>query len=575
MNTRRTTTQRIGLLIAVSLMLSACLPSTTTVITPTATAKPSATPTVAPTLTPEPTITPTPAAIEPSWWRECVFYEIFVRSFYDSDGDGIGDLAGISQKLDYLNDGDPSSGDDLGVTCIWLMPVMESNSYHGYDVIDYLSIESDYGGREAFDAFIDAAHARGMRIIVDFPINHTSDQHPWFVEASTNADSPYYAWYLWSDEDPGYAGPWGQRVWHPLGDRYYYGLFWGGMPDLNFTIDETTNQIYEVTRYWLEELRGDGFRLDAIQHLIEDGKQQAGTPQTHAWLSDYRKFYRGINPDAMTVGEVMADSVEVIPYVAQDEIDLAFEFDLADALLSSLESGDPGWFGYILKLAEAGFPSSRYATFLTNHDQNRVMTQLNGDQGKARVAATALLTLPGVPFIYYGEEIGMTGQKPDELIRTPLQWSAADGAGFTTGQPWQAVNADYATVNIAAQSVDPDSLLSHYRTLIALRNQHKALQLGRLIPLSSTCQPVFAYLRSYEEEHSLTVLNFKGEPQEGCSLSMEPGPLTPGLYTALDGQSGAEVFSLTVEADGSISEAALPETLPPFTSLVLMLVPAK
>jgi len=226
------------------------------------------------------------------WWRSTICYEVFVRSFQDSDSDGIGDINGLISRLDYLNDGQPGSGDDLGVGCIWLMPVMQSPSYHGYDVTDYRTIEEDYGTNADFLRLMEEAHARGIRVIVDFPLNHISVEHDWFVQAASDPDSPYRDWFIFEDGDPGYRGPWGQQVWHrnPHGDGYYYGLFDSAMPDLNFRNDEVNAEFRDITEFWLTEMGVDGFRMDAIKHVIEEGQIQENTPATIAWLRDYAAF---------------------------------------------------------------------------------------------------------------------------------------------------------------------------------------------------------------------------------------------------------------------------------------------
>lgn len=523
-----------------------------------------ATPT--PTATPQPTFTPVPThpPDETGWWNDAVFYEVFVRSFYDSDGDGNGDLRGLIQKLDYLNDGDPTTSDDLGVTGLWLMPIMESLSYHGYDVVDYYTVERDYGTNDDFRALIAEAHERDMRVIVDLVLNHTSWEHPWFEDAQRRD------WYIWRDDDPGYVGPWGQRVWHPREGDYYYALFWEGMPDLNYRNPQVTEASYAIARFWLEEMGVDGFRLDAARHLIEEGEQQASTSATHAWWAGFDALTDEIGPELLTVGEVWADTSEAALYVANDELDLVFEFNLASAIISSASGGDPGWLDYVLGQVEAGYPAHQYATFLTNHDQNRAMSQLRGDGEAARLAATLLLTLPGTPFIYYGEEIGMTGQKPDELIRTPMQWSADEQAGFTAGRPWEPVNADYEAVNVAAEASDPGSLLSHYRRLIHLRNEHAALRRGDLLPLQSECKPLYGYLRHAEDESLLVILNFVAEEQIGCALSLPASDLAPGDYAVQELLTGADVNELTVDESGGFTDYVPAETIPPEGYILLI-----
>jgi glycosidase len=274
-----------------------------------------------------------------SWQDGDVFYQIFVRSFYDSDGDGIGDFNGIIEKLDYLNDGDPATTDDLGVTGIWLMPIMKSPSYHGYDTTDYYAVNSWYGTPTDFMRLLDAAHARGMKVIIDLMINHSAKSHPWFVSSRLRA-SDKRDWYVWRDENPGFRGPSGQPVWHADGRRFYYGVFWDGMPDLNLENPEVTAQLYDIARYWLVDIGVDGFRLDGIKHLIEVGDIQENTVPTRQWLADFKTFVKSIRPDALLVGEVWSATNVVAQYIP-DQVDLAFEFDLAGALMRAATFGTP------------------------------------------------------------------------------------------------------------------------------------------------------------------------------------------------------------------------------------------
>ncbi|HVL53394.1 MAG TPA: alpha-amylase family glycosyl hydrolase, partial [Vitreimonas sp.] len=378
--------------------------------------------------TPSPTVAASAAQACPSppidahlpWWNDRVFYEVFVRSFQDSDGDGIGDLRGLIDRLDYLNDGDPSTSTDLGITGLWLMPVAESPSYHGYDVVDYRAIERDYGTPDDFRALVDAAHERGIAVIVDFVMNHTSRDHSWFTE-SRRPGSDHEDWYLWADERPrGVAKPDGGRVWHELDGRFYYGYFWEGMPDLNLANDDVTAELDAIARYWLEELGVDGFRLDAIKHFFEDGVELEDVPETKVWLEGFKDRLAAVRPDALLVGEAYDVTSQAAAYVP-DSVDITFDFGLAESILLGVDNFNPGPIRSALAETLAAYPSGQFATFLTNHDQPRVMSRL-GDPGQARVAATAYLALPGVPFIYYGEEIGMLGTKPDERIRTPMAW---------------------------------------------------------------------------------------------------------------------------------------------------------
>lgn len=457
------------------------------------------------------------------WWNETVFYQVFVRSFADASHgtlacDGIGDLNGLIERLDYLNDGDPHTTDDLGVTGLWLMPVMESPSYHGYDIVDYRTVERDYGSNEDFKRLIKAAHARGIKVIIDMVINHTSDAHPWFADASDFGGS-YRPWYLYSKEKNDWKGPWGQTVWHERVGEWYYGVFGPHMPDLNFRNPEVTEAIYELSRFWLEEMGVDGFRLDAIRHLIEEGPVQENTPETHEWLQQYYRFYKALDPDVLTVGEVWSATENVAPYVRDKELDLAFEFDLAGSVLGAVQSGERGLIDRQMQVVEEAYPPFQFATFLRNHDQSRTMTVLNGDVGQAKATATILLTLPGVPFLYYGEEIGMVGPKPDPKIRTPMQWTSGLSAGFTDCSPWQAVNEDYREVNVRTQSADSGSLLNLYRQLIHLRNAHQALQTGRYEAVETDTPAVLAFSRQADNEGVLVIVNLSADPISRYTLS--------------------------------------------------------
>ncbi len=522
-------------------LLAACIPSepTPTQLPPTPTTAVATSPVVAPTQTSAPTaiVAPTatlePAPAAQTWWNDTVFYEIFVRSFKDSDGDGVGDINGLIESLDYLNDGDPSTTTDLGVTGIWLMPITESPSYHGYDVVDYYAVDEEYGTNEDFQRLVSEAHKRGIRLIMDLVINHTSTENPWF-QKSNDGDPEYRDWYLWADSAPAYLGPWGQEVWYKGKDGYYYAVFWSGMPDLNLENQEVTAKIFDISRFWLEEMGVDGFRMDAIKHLIENGSAQENTSTTHAWLQAYHQEYKRINPNAFAVGEAWTQTDKVLDYIG-DEMDIAFEFDLAGAFVRTangpLASSAINQMNVVLN----NYPLGQYGVFLTNHDQDRVMSVLRGKVEKARLAAVMLLTSPGVPFIYYGEEIGMSGVKPDEDIRLPMQWSGGNGkVGFTTGSPWRLPPSDYETVNVAAESADPDSLLSLYRDLLRLRNEHAALRTGESLVIDAGTQRLYALLRYNEQEAFLILVNPhpKALTPELYSLTLESGPFTGTLNVA-------------------------------------------
>lgn len=496
------------------------------------------------------------AAANPAWYEHAVFYEVFVRSFQDSNGDGQGDLPGLISRLDYLNDGDPSTTTDLGVDALWLMPVFASPSYHGYDITDYETIQPAYGTNDDFTRLCTEAHRRGMRVIVDLVLNHSSDQHPWFVDSASSPDSSKRDWYVWSATDPGWTQPWNifssGSTWHLRNGAYYYGVFWGGMPDLNLRTSAVRAELERVAALWLA--RGaDGFRLDAARYLIETGpglKGQADTAETHAFLKEFAAFVRGVKPDAALVGEAWTDTPVIAPYYGStaqvpggDELPLNFNFPLADALVKTAQSADSQ--GVALKLSEM---STRYpagasdAPFLTNHDQVRVATQLAGKSGPLTTAASLLLTLPGSPFIYYGEELGMangtTGN--DEAKRTPMPWDTSAGGGFTTGTPWYAFSPGHDTTAVSTETNTPGSLLSRYRALIHARHASPALERGGLVLLTSTQvhSPTLAFVRTLDTERVLVVHNLGDSSEQAGPFTLE-GESAEALYT--DSGVGAPV----------------------------------
>jgi alpha-amylase len=479
------------------------------------------------------------------WWDDTVFYEIFVRSFYDSNGDGIGDFNGITEKLDYLNDGDPNTTTDLGVTGIWLMPIFPSPSYHGYDVTDYYAVNPQYGTMEDFKNLLAEAHKRGIRVIIDMVLNHTSDQHPWFKDAKKDVNSKYRDWYIWSKTNPGYKGPWNESVWHSSTTGFYYGIFTANMPDLNYNNPEVTKEMDKVSAFWLKDVGVDGFRLDAAKHLIEEKTKQENTTSTHEWFMNFRKAYKKANPEAITVGELSGDSPQTMAdYTRGDQLDLAFNFKLADAFLNSANRGQAAYTVDALNLSASVMPEGQYASFLTNHDQDRAMSKLYGEVDKAKTAASLLLTSPGVPFIYYGEEIGMVGKKPDENIRRPMQWSDAANAGFSGGKPWRPVDAGYPEVNVAAQTDDPASLLSHYRALIAIRNAHPALRTGSLVFIPTGKTSVYALLRVEGEDKILVLINLDAKPNSDYALDWNKSGITMrATLTPLMGTSDSSTVS--------------------------------
>lgn len=463
----------------------------------------------------------TPRVAQPVQWQHdwaegAVFYEIFVRSFADSDGNGIGDINGLIAKLDYLNDGDPNTTTDLGIKGIWLMPVFQSPSYHGYDTVDYETIEQDYGTNEDFQRLLDEAHKRGIRVIVDFVVNHTSNQHPWFQDAQ-NPSSPRRDWYVWSASSQGWGPPWGGNAptWHAGGGSFYYGVFWSGMPDINWNNAAAKAEMLRLAKFWLE--RGvDGYRLDATRYLIETGggAGQADTPETHAALRDLAKVVRETKPEAILVAENWTTAPIIATYYGDtdvikggDEMPMNFNFPLADAIVRGVNGGNASGIRSAIEAQQALYPAGVLdAPFLTNHDQRRVASELGNSGPKMRNAAAILLTLPGVPFLYYGEEVGIQNGPTggDESKRTPMPWTA--NGGFSTASPWFQYAPGLSTANVATQTGDPQSLLSRYRNLIHVRNNSLALQKGDLQLFDAGSQ-VLAFLRSAGDERVLVVHN--------------------------------------------------------------------
>ncbi len=482
---------------------------------------------------PEELCVPIPPRSTASWYHQAVGYEIFVRSFYDSDGDGIGDLRGILEKLDYINDGDPESLTDLGATLLWLMPTFPSPSYHGYDVTDYRGVHPEYGTAEDLKALLAACEERGIRVLLDLVLNHSSSEHPWFAESRTPG-SAYRDWYVWSESPREWHRPWGGKAstWHEAeGGGYYYGIFWGGMPDLNYTNEAVRNEMVDVARYWLDEFGIAGFRLDAVRYIVEtgpDGLQD--TPETMAWWKEFAGAIAESHPDALLLGEAWASNQVAAQYHAGGQgLQLTFDFDLMESVVAGLLAEEPADIERVLCRFAPTFPEGAGdATFLSNHDLVRLASRLKERPELYRLAAELLFTLPGLPMVYYGQEIGMTNGPTlaDEHKRLPMQWDATPQAGFTAGTPWKAVNGNHATVNVAAQTADGTSLLSLYRTLIRLRQGHPALATGGFVPLpatSKTAYDVWGFSRHDGSERLAVFVNFGEATALDARLTLPQG----------------------------------------------------
>jgi len=441
-----------------------------------------------------------------------VWYEIFVRSWYDTNGDGIGDLNGVTAKLDYLQ--------SLGVSGIWLMPINPSPSYHGYDITDYEAVNPQYGTLADFRRLTDEAHKRGIRVIIDMVINHTSNQSPWF-KAALDPKSPYHDWYTWADKytDLESASAAGDRAWHAAGKEHYLGIFAAEMPDLNYDDPAVRAAMIKAGQFWLKQ-GADGFRLDAARHIYEnfpwDVDDPAALAKNLAWWNEYRRGLDAVNPHTYLVGEVTQPAATMLaPYLKP--LDAVFNFPLAAQLIDAAKTERNQGLGPTLDRSYAAYEAVggkaiKDAPFLSNHDQERVMSQLDGNPQHMRTAAAMLLTLPGEPYVYYGEELGTLGKKPDPALREPMRWNrSARAKGETT---WEAVDSDNgAAVSVAAEQADPQSLLHYYTRLIHWRSELPALRDGGFRAYPEASDHLAAWERTDGHDTVLVVHNLSGQPQ--------------------------------------------------------------
>lgn len=499
-------------------------------------------------------------SLNESWSRNAVMYQIYPWSFKDSNGDGIGDLKGIVEKLDYLNDGTP---DSLGIGAIWLSPIYESPMMDfGYDISDYCDIDSRFGDLATFDTLVEEAHKRGIKIVMDFVLNHTSSVHPWFLESSASRENPRRDWYIWQDPKPdgsppnNWLGVFGGSAWtyDEKTKQYYLHSFLPDQPDLNWRNPEVQKAMFDILRFWMK--RGvNGFRSDAIHHLMKDEKfrdepeNPAYRPEKDDPHNSLLHLYTKGHPDLPGMIEkicMVLDEYEDIfmiseTYVGIEEMKIyyrasrtnlhaPFNFNL---LQLPLEARSYRAFidAYDASLGPHDLPNY----VLGNHDRPRLATRIGRD--RARVAAMLLLTLRGLPTMYYGEEIGMRDVPiPAEKIhdpferrvpglgrdpeRTPMQWDRSPHAGFSAADPWLPTADDYHTYNVETENKDPHSLLALYRRLIHYRNNSLALRQGAYHSLDTGQAPVFAYIREMENESLLILLNFSDQNQ---SVLLEAG----------------------------------------------------
>lgn len=452
---------------------------------------------------------PAGAATLPRHAASGVYYEIFVRSFADTNGDGIGDLNGITARLDYLQ--------WLGVSGLWLTPIYPSPSYHGYDVTDYFAVNPQFGTMADFHRLLDQAHARGIKVLIDMVLNHTSDRNPWFRQA-LDPKSPYHDWYTWAGTGSDLSalsalhGP----AWHERLGAHYLGDFSGDMPDLNYDNPAVRREMIKVGRFWLAQ-GVDGLRLDATTQIYVDFERDVGSAQAIgkniAWWQEYHAALRATDPSVFLLGEVPSqDEAEAAPYYAA--LSSVFDFPLAKILVTAAASEASPNLGDYVRNAWRSFRRDARgpivdSPFIGNHDRDRVLDQLHGDMSHMRMAAAMLLTMPGAPFVYYGEEIGMHGMKPDPAIREPMRW---DRKPHEAGETWWEPAPDNAApgLSVAAESSDPKSLLYFYRRLIHWRIELPALRDGGIAPYPADGGPISAYTRTDRAQRLLVIHNLCG-----------------------------------------------------------------
>jgi maltose alpha-D-glucosyltransferase/alpha-amylase len=509
------------------------------------------------------------------WFQNAVFYEIYIRAFADGDGDGHGDFRGLTARLDYLC--------ELGVDCLWLMPMYPSPLLDdGYDIADYRNVHPDYGTLEDVRRLLDAAHARGLRVIADLVLNHTSDRHPWFQAARADRRSPYRDYYVWSDDDRRYAGA---RVifldtetsnwtWDARAGQYYWHRFYASQPDLNFDNPAVRAEMLDVARFWLD-LGLDGFRADAVPYLFErEGTSCENLPETHVFLKELRRFVDRHYPGRVLLAEANQWPRDLRPYFGDgDEFHMAFHFPLMPRLFAALARERVAPVVDILAATPAIPDGCQWCTFLRNHDEltlemvtpaeraflwdtyapeprmrlnlgirRRLAPLLDGDARRIALLHAALFSLPGAPILYYGDEIGMGDDirlKDRDGVRTPMQWADAPNAGFSTTDVeslYARVIDDgpfnYEIINVAAQQRDPNSLLNTLKKMIVVRKAHRAFGRGTCEFLESENNSILAYVRRFDKETILVVNNLSASPQSASLwMSDQVGHVVSDLLT--------------------------------------------
>ncbi len=512
-------------------------------------------------------------AFDDLWYKDAVFYEVYVRAFFDSNGDGNGDLRGITEKLDYLK--------WLGIDCLWLLPIYSSPLRDdGYDISDYRGILPAYGQIDDFKTLVEQAHRRDMRVIADLVLNHTSDQHPWFQAARADRNSPFHNYYVWSDSDQKYKDA---RIifvdteksnwsWDASAGQYYWHRFYFHQPDLNYDNPAVRAEMLAVMKYWLD-LGIDGFRADAVPYLFErEGTNCENLPETHAYLKEIRRFTDEHYPGRILLAEANQWPEDVRSYFgANDEFNMAFHFPVMPRLFMALRQGDSTPIAKILARTPPIPPECQWCIFLRNHDEltlemvteeerqwmwqqyapdprmrlnlgirRRLAPLLDNDRRKLELANSLLFTLPGSPILYYGDEIGMGDNiaLPDrDGVRTPMQWEDSLNAGFSTTAPdklYLPVIAtppyDPSSINVKAQQQDPGSLLNRVRHMLAVRKANPVFARGDFKWLDEANTATAVYLRLLGEQRVLVVQNLSVAVQ---TVHLELGSDQPTLMRDL------------------------------------------
>jgi maltose alpha-D-glucosyltransferase/alpha-amylase len=499
---------------------------------------------------------PITRSTDPLWFKDAVFYQLHVKSFSDSNADGIGDFAGLTSKLDHL--------ESLGVDCLWIQPMYPSPFRDdGYDISDYTNIHPSYGTLQDFQTFLDQAHGRGMRVIIELVLNHTSDQHAWFVEARSSRDNPRRDWYVWSDTDERYRGvriifidtELSNWAWDPISKSYYWHRFFSHQPDLNYDNPEVREEIWNVMKFWLE--RGvDGFRVDAVPYLIErEGTSCENLPETHAVLKELRARLDAHFTGKVLLAEANMWPEDVRPYFGDgDEFHMSFHFPVMPRMFMAIRLEDRKPLIDIIERTPPIPETSQWGIFLRNHDEltlemvtdaereymwdeyakdprarinlgirRRLAPLMEGDRRRIELMSALLMSLPGSPILYYGDEIGMgdnvyLGDR--NSVRTPMQWTAGFNAGFSTADPerlWLPIISNalygYQAVNVESQRRNATSLLHWTRRLIEVRRSTRVFGRGTIDVLKPANHRVLAFTRSHGRETVLVVNNLAGTAQ--------------------------------------------------------------